>query len=121
MSGVNALALVAASARGGPEQFYYPADRIALFEREITPEVFERFQEPLARLERLMLAPRRRVPVPGPNEPCSCGSGIKFKRCCSHLPRPAELPYETLLRHVAALQARQSQEQAAAGSSTGAG
>lgn len=26
--------------------------------------------------------PKRRSPTPGRNEPCSCGSGVKHKRCC---------------------------------------
>jgi SEC-C motif-containing protein len=27
-------------------------------------------------------APRRSIPAPGRNDPCSCGSGKKYKKCC---------------------------------------
>lgn len=37
--------------------------------------------------------PYRKPPSPGPNQPCSCGSGIKFKKCCGNplrqMPRAA--------------------------------
>lgn len=26
--------------------------------------------------------PEKKIPVPGRNEPCSCGSGLKYKKCC---------------------------------------
>lgn len=32
-----------------------------------------------------------KLPAPGRNAPCICGSGLKFKRCCSSAP-PLELP-----------------------------
>ncbi len=38
---------------------------------EIRPEIL-----------RLSQAPRRRSPKVGRNEPCPCGSGKKYKRCC---------------------------------------
>lgn len=34
------------------------------------------------RLERLRPAPARRPDLPGRNDPCLCGSGLKFKKCC---------------------------------------
>ena len=42
----------------------------------------------------------RKLPVPGRNDPCRCGSGIKYKRCC--LPLGSDLDFEeyNLLRHV---------------------
>ena len=33
--------------------------------------------------------PYRKPPTPGPNAPCSCGSGVKFKRCCGNPLRQA--------------------------------
>lgn len=32
------------------------------------------------------LQKRERLTVPGPNDPCGCGSGHKFKQCCKTLP-----------------------------------
>lgn len=34
-------------------------------------------------------SPRRAAPKVGRNEPCPCGSGKKFKRCCGNSPPPA--------------------------------
>lgn len=31
---------------------------------------------------------KRNQPKPGRNQPCACGSGVKFKRCCGALPKP---------------------------------
>lgn len=36
----------------------------------------------LLRLHGAVRQPIRREPTPGRNEPCSCGSGKKFKKCC---------------------------------------
>jgi uncharacterized protein len=36
----------------------------------------------LQRLEDLRPQPARREPQPGRNDPCSCGSGLKYKKCC---------------------------------------
>ncbi|MCC6341525.1 MAG: SEC-C domain-containing protein [Bryobacterales bacterium] len=33
--------------------------------------------------------PVRPAPRPSRNEPCPCGSGLKFKRCCLNKPRPS--------------------------------
>jgi hypothetical protein len=41
--------------------------------------------EPIARPVRgapVPAAPVRAVPLPGRNDPCLCGSGVKFKKCC---------------------------------------
>ena len=37
----------------------------------------DRLLNPDAPVERAV-----REPVPGRNDPCSCGSGLKYKRCC---------------------------------------
>ncbi len=42
----------------------------------------------------------RRIPEPGRNDPCSCGSGEKYKRCCLPLKGFLELSEYNMLRHV---------------------
>lgn len=42
----------------------------------------------LQRLHDRRPAPARRADVPGRNDPCSCGSGKKYKKCCAD-PTPA--------------------------------
>ena len=37
----------------------------------------------LQRLHDRRPAPARRADVPGRNDPCSCGSGKKYKKCCA--------------------------------------
>jgi uncharacterized protein YchJ len=33
--------------------------------------------------------PYRKPPTPGPNQPCLCGSGVKYKKCCGNPLRQA--------------------------------
>ncbi len=42
----------------------------------------------------------RRIPEPGRNEPCLCGSGKKYKRCCQPLAGTLDLGGYNLLRHM---------------------
>ena len=42
----------------------------------------------------------RPLPVPGRNDPCICGSGEKYKRCCLSLARSFDLASYNMLRHV---------------------
>lgn len=42
----------------------------------------------------------RRIPEPGRNEPCLCGSGEKYKRCCRPLAGMLNLSGYNMLRHV---------------------
>jgi SWIM/SEC-C metal-binding protein len=46
--------------------------------------------EDLSDIERALLArePARSTPKVGRNEPCPCGSGKKFKKCCHGSPAP---------------------------------
>lgn len=46
----------------------------------------------------------RKLPEPGRNDPCPCGSGRKFKQCCGgvHAP-PMDFPSDLLLPHVLGL------------------
>jgi SWIM/SEC-C metal-binding protein len=48
--------------------------------------------EDISDIERAVLArePARAAPRVGRNDPCPCGSGRKFKRCC--VAQPARLP-----------------------------
>ncbi len=39
----------------------------------------------------------RPLPKPGRNDPCFCGSGQKFKRCCSRMPFPDSIVYPELM------------------------
>ena len=43
------------------------------------------------------------APLPGPerNQPCPCGSGQKFKRCCSHLANLANFDTDSLWPYIA--------------------
>jgi len=76
------LSLIAASARRAPEEMYLPRD----VERELRvtwePRLSEELLDRIGRFERTQRAPAVRAPRPGPNEPCSCGSGRKYKKCC---------------------------------------
>jgi SWIM/SEC-C metal-binding protein len=48
--------------------------------------------EDLSDIERVLLArePARALPKVGRNDPCPCGSGKKFKKCC--VDQPERLP-----------------------------
>lgn len=80
------LTMIAATARGAPEQFYFPKEALQSIHMPWKPEFTRHVLEPIRHAEH---ATRPQVPVrstPGPNEPCSCGSGRKYKKCCG---RPA--------------------------------
>lgn len=56
------------------------------------PENAIPFEQAMAALQHVASAkqqPYRKPPTPGPNQPCSCGSGIKYKRCCGNPLRQA--------------------------------
>jgi hypothetical protein len=73
--------LVAATARGGPEQFYLPAEISEAIRKPWTPDDTWLVLEPMLRLQP---APGRATAKPsvGRNDPCPCGSGLKWKKCC---------------------------------------
>lgn len=77
-----AMSLICATARGAPEQFYFPRALIEVQSEPWRPELTRHILEPVMKAEHVSrpVAPVRRGP--GPNEPCSCGSGRKFKKCC---------------------------------------
>jgi len=76
------LHLVAATARDAPERFYFPRDVVHRSRVAWKPEYSLRLLEPMRQAERRDRVPARRAEVPGPNQPCSCGSGKKYKKCC---------------------------------------
>lgn len=76
------LNLIVASARGAPEQFYLPAPYAKDWRIPWEPQLTEHLLEPIRAIERTQRTPAVRVAKPGPNEPCTCGSGRKYKKCC---------------------------------------
>ncbi len=65
------------------EQLYFPADTLTRLQLDVTspPErILAHLDDYSAYMNRA--GPARREAVPGRNEPCSCGSGKKYKRCC---------------------------------------
>jgi hypothetical protein len=65
------------------EQLYLPADTLTRLGLDVSmpPEhVLVQLDDYALYMNRT--GPARREPTPGRNEPCSCGSGKKYKRCC---------------------------------------
>jgi hypothetical protein len=73
--------LIAATARGGPEQFYLPAEVAQLLRKPWTPEDTWLVLDPMLRLQPSPGRATAKQSV-GRNDPCSCGSGLKWKKCC---------------------------------------
>jgi hypothetical protein len=74
-------------ARADVEDLYLPADALATVDLSFHPDPV------LAQLDdhawyMFRSVPQRRKAAPGRNEPCSCGSGKKYKRCCGANTRP---------------------------------
>lgn len=81
------LAALPLAARASAEDFYFPRDVLrAWFGAWTGHETLSR----LARFARLSLThePVRAPPTPGRNDPCPCGSGKKWKRCCGAKSKP---------------------------------
>jgi 5-methylcytosine-specific restriction endonuclease McrA len=76
------VALICASARGGPEQFYFPRAYAKRWRATWEPQLTESMLQPIASIERAGRKPAVRVAKAAPNEPCSCGSARKYKKCC---------------------------------------
>lgn len=62
-------------------QLYLPAGALAAWPLDWTPEN-TRFLADEWQWDRVRQAPVVAAPTPGRNDPCACGSGKKFKRCC---------------------------------------
>jgi hypothetical protein len=65
-------------ARAEPEDFFPPASFAEILRSDWQPE----HSIDLVERWRSKRDPLRAGAAPGPNEPCSCGSGKKYKRCC---------------------------------------
>ena len=76
------LSLIAATARGAPEQFYLPAELAQALHQPWTPANTWLVLDPLLKVEQAGRKPGSRAASIGRQDPCTCGSGRKFKRCC---------------------------------------
>jgi hypothetical protein len=76
------LALVALMARGDAEQFYLPREIARGVHRPWEPAFTWAMLEPLMKVDAVGRKPVTRAPTPGRNDPCPCGSGRKWKKCC---------------------------------------
>jgi hypothetical protein len=79
---LSSLTLIAATARGASEQFYLPREYARELRLPWEPALTRRLLDPIRDIERAQRVPAVRAVKPGPNEPCSCGSGRKHKKCC---------------------------------------
>lgn len=79
---MRSLGLIAATARGGPEQFYLPRVLSRELRETWKPEHTWMVLDPIMRAERSARKPDVREVKVGRNERCTCGSGKKWKRCC---------------------------------------
>ena len=75
------LRLGAAISRLDAEDLYYPKAYHALWARDLNPSVVEDLLRPRRGVVK-PAAPVRVAARPGRNDPCSCGSGKKYKKCC---------------------------------------
>jgi hypothetical protein len=78
----QSMCLVAAAARGGPEQFYLPGELARALHRPWQPEDTWTVLAPMMRAERAGRKPVVAAAKVGRNDPCPCGSGRKWKKCC---------------------------------------
>jgi hypothetical protein len=76
------LTLIAATARGAPEQFYLPREIERALYAPWKPALTWKVLEPLMKVERAQRKPDVRKVSCGRNDPCPCGSGRKWKKCC---------------------------------------
>ncbi|MFO0610443.1 MAG: SEC-C metal-binding domain-containing protein [Polyangiales bacterium] len=78
----RALRLAPTIGRLAAEDLYYPKKYHAAFARDLNADTVEGLIAP----RRTAVRPPKTVRAParlGPNEPCTCGSGKKYKRCCA--------------------------------------
>lgn len=76
------LMLIAATARGEPEQLYLPRELLRALRRPWEPADTRMVLEPRMKASKAQRRPDVRPPPVGRNDPCPCGSGKKWKRCC---------------------------------------
>lgn len=83
----GALLLLPGAARLRPEAFFVPRALSRMMLPRIDLDLAVRVFSPLVRY-RYTPPPVRAAPTPGRNDPCACGSGKKFKRCCLGVKAP---------------------------------
>lgn len=79
---LRSLSFIAATARGGPEQFYLPHVLARELREPWKPEHTWMVLDPIMRVEKAARKPDVREVKVGRNDRCTCGSGKKWKRCC---------------------------------------
>ena len=53
------------------------------------------YQDPFGRTEPSHEFLNKKVPsAPGPNDPCGCGSGRRYRKCCLHIPEGDRAPWD---------------------------
>ncbi len=77
-----ALSLIGASARRAPELLYLPREFHQAWRPRWEPALTETLLGRLDEVDRTTHPPATRAARPRPNEPCGCGSGRKYKKCC---------------------------------------
>lgn len=75
--------LIAWAARRQPTDFYMPAATLGSLAAALDLERIARGLELFAAYYHLGRPATRDTPRPGRNDPCPCGSGQKYKRCCA--------------------------------------
>lgn len=80
---LTTMQLVAASAAGPPEQFYLPRSALKALRTPWRPADTLTLLEPMATVDRARRKTIVRKVDIGRNDPCFCGSGQKWKRCCA--------------------------------------
>jgi hypothetical protein len=65
-----------------PEDFYFPEEAERVMRHPLTPARTTPWLERLRDGRVTAIEPQRVGERPGRNDPCSCGSGAKFKKCC---------------------------------------
>ncbi len=69
-------------ARARAEDFYFPREVATRVIVEASTDDIVDYVSRLQEIVKLAPDPVRQTPRPGRNDPCSCGSGKKFKKCC---------------------------------------
>ena len=79
---ILSLHLIAATARGAPEQFYLSGELAQALHEPWTPANTWIVLDPLLKAEQAGRRSATGTASIGRQDPCPCGSGRKFKRCC---------------------------------------
>jgi hypothetical protein len=79
---IASATLVAATARDAPERFYFPHAIAREWRSPWEPKHSLQLLAPRRRQEQFQRVRATRENVPERNQPCLCGSGKKYKKCC---------------------------------------